>query len=72
MVADTTPLRTPAYRRLFQANIVTVIGAQLTVVAVPAQIFAITESSAYVGLTGLFGLVPLIIFGSTEVRWPII
>jgi len=63
MVADTTPLRTPAYRRLFQANIVTVIGAQLTVVAVPAQIFAITESSAYVGLTGLFGLVPLIIFG---------
>ena len=32
-------------------------------VAVPAQIYAITRSSAYVGLTGLFGLVPLIVFG---------
>ena len=32
---------------------VTVIGAQLTVVAVPLQIYAITQSSAYVGLTGL-------------------
>lgn len=63
MVADTRPLATPAYRRLFYANIVTVIGAQLTVVAVPAQIFAITESSSYVGLTGLFGLVPLMVFG---------
>ncbi len=45
------------------ANIVTVIGAQLTVVAVPAQIYALTGSSAYVGLTGLFGLVPLVVFG---------
>jgi MFS family permease len=32
-------------------------------VAVPAQIYADTGSSAYVGLTGLFGLVPLIVFG---------
>ncbi len=39
------------------------IGAQLTVVAVPAQIYAMTGSSAYVGLTGVFGLVPLVIFG---------
>ena len=38
-------------------------GAQLTVVAVPAQIYAITGSSAYVGLTGIFGLVPLVVFG---------
>src|SRR5215510_1729549 len=42
---------------------VTVVGAQLTVVAVPAQIYEVTGSSAYVGLTGLFGLVPLIVFG---------
>jgi MFS family permease len=61
--ADSTPLRTPAFRRLWQANIVTVIGAQLTVVAVPAQIYAITNSSEYVGLAGLFGLVPLVVFG---------
>lgn len=61
--ADTRPLQVPAYRRLWTANIATTIGAQLTVVAVPVQIYAITGSSAYVGLTGLFGLVPLVIFG---------
>lgn len=61
--ADTRPLRNDHFRRLWRANIVTVIGAQLTVVAVPAQIYAMTGSSAYVGLTGLFGLVPLVVFG---------
>ncbi len=63
ILADTTPLQTAAFRRLWVANIITVIGAQLTVVAVPAQLYAITKSSAYVGLAGLFGLVPLIVFG---------
>ncbi len=63
LLADTTPLSTPSFRRLWSANIVTVVGAQLTVVAVPAQIYAITGSSAYVGLTGVFGLVPLVVFG---------
>ena len=63
ILADTRPLENPHFRRLWLANIVTVIGAQLTVVAVPAQIYAMTGSSAYVGLTGLFGLVPLVIFG---------
>ncbi len=63
LFADTTPLRNPHFRRLWTANMITVVGAQLTVVAVPAQIYAETGSSAYVGLTGLFGLVPLVIFG---------
>ncbi|MEV0295879.1 MFS transporter [Nocardia sp. NPDC050710] len=63
LLADTTPLRYPDYRRLWTSNIVTVIGAQLAVVAVPQQIFQITGSSGYVGLAGLFGLVPLIVFG---------
>lgn len=62
-LADTRPLRNPHFRRLWAANIVTVVGAQLTVVAVPAQIYAETGSSAYVGLTGVFGLVPLVVFG---------
>ncbi len=62
-LADTRPLRDRHFRRLWTANIVTVVGAQLTVVAVPAQIYTITGSSAYVGLTGIFGLVPLIVFG---------
>lgn len=62
-LADTTPLRTPAFKRLWIAAIVTVVGAQLTVVAVPTQLYQLTGSSAWVGLTGLFGLVPLIVFG---------
>ncbi|GAC80235.1 MFS-type transporter involved in bile tolerance, Atg22 family [Gordonia malaquae] len=63
LLADTTPLANTHFRRLWWANIITVIGAQLTVVAVPAQIYAMTGSSAYVGLTGVFGLVPLVVFG---------
>ncbi|GAA3819936.1 MFS transporter [Nocardioides panacisoli] len=63
LLADTRPLANPHFRRLWSANIITVIGAQLTVVAVPAQIYAQTGSSAYVGLTGVFGLVPLVVFG---------
>lgn len=63
LVADTRPLKNEHFRRLWRANIITVIGAQLTVVAVPAQIYGATGSSAYVGLTGVFGLVPLVVFG---------
>ncbi len=63
VLADVAPLRNIDYRRLWVTNIVTVIGAQLSVVAVPQQIFQITGSSGYVGLAGVFGLVPLIVFG---------
>ncbi|WP_024800701.1 MFS transporter [Nocardia sp. BMG51109] len=63
LLADTAPLRDTDYRRLWTTGIVTVIGAQLSVVAVPQQIFQITGSSGYVGLAGVFGLVPLIVFG---------
>jgi len=63
LLADTRPLANRHFRRLWVANVITVVGAQLTVVAVPAQIYALTGSSAYVGLTGVFGLVPLVVFG---------
>ncbi len=63
LVADTRPLANRHFARLWHANLITVIGAQLTVVAVPAQIYEITRSSAYVGLTGVVGLVPLVVFG---------
>jgi MFS family permease len=63
LVADTRPLRNEHFRRLWIASVITMVGAQLTVVSVPAQIYDVTGSSAYVGLTGLFGLVPLIVFG---------
>jgi len=39
------------------------VGFQLTAVAVPVQVFAITRSSLWVGLIGLAALVPLIVFG---------
>lgn len=61
--ADTRPFKTPAFKRLWLGNVATVIGAQLTVVAVPVQIYQMTGSSGYVGLTGLFGLIPLVVFG---------
>lgn len=63
LLADTTPLEHPHFRRLWTANIITVIGAQLNIIVVPLQIYDITDSSAYVGLAGAFGLVPLVIFG---------
>lgn len=57
------PLRNGHFRRIWIAQIITMVGAQLTVVAVPAQLYADTGNSAYVGLAGLFGLVPLVVFG---------
>lgn len=60
---DTRPLRIPEYRRLFVGQIVTVVGAQLTAVAVQQQVYTITGSSAWVGFASLVALVPLIAFG---------
>ncbi len=42
---------------------VTSIGSQLTAVAVPKQVFDLTGSSGFVGLTGAVALVPLLVFG---------
>ena len=59
---DVTPLRYPAYRRLFIGNAVSFIGYQFTAVAVPVQMFDLTRSSFWVGLIGIAGLVPLLVF----------
>ena len=67
--ADTTPLRTPDFRRLWLAGIVTMIGANLTIFAVPVQLYALTQNSAYVGLSGIFALVPLVVFGLWGGAW---
>lgn len=69
LLADTTPLKNPDFRRLWLAGIVTVIGGNLTVFAVPVQLYALTRNSAYVGLAGLFALVPLIVFGLLGGAW---
>ncbi len=59
---DVRPLRLVAYRRLFIGNAVSFIGFQFTAVAVPVQMFELTRSSFWVGLLGLAGLVPLLVF----------
>jgi MFS family permease len=69
LLADTTPLRNADFRRLWVSGIVTVVGANLTIFAVPVQIYALTQNSAYVGLSGLFALVPLIVFGLLGGAW---
>ncbi|MFL0288094.1 MFS transporter [Mycobacterium sp. SMC-21] len=69
LIADTTPLRNPDYRRLWGSSVVTVIGANLTIFAVPVQLYALTQNSAYVGLAGVFSVVPLIVFGLWGGAW---
>jgi MFS family permease len=60
---DTTPLRHPAYRRLFVGQGVAFVGFQVTAVAVPVQVYDISRSSFWVGILGVVGLVPLVVFG---------
>lgn len=56
-------MRYPDFRRLWIGNSVSVIGVQLTAVAVPVQVYEITRSSLWVGVLGAVGLVPIIVFG---------
>ncbi|WP_269172100.1 MFS transporter [Modestobacter sp. VKM Ac-2981] len=60
---DTTPLRNRAYRRVFGGVAVTMLGQQMTLVAVPYQVYELTGSSLMVGLTSVVALVPLVVFG---------
>jgi MFS family permease len=59
---DVRPLKHRTFRRLFIGSAVSFFGYQFTAVAVPVQMFALTESSAWVGYLGIAGLVPLLIF----------
>ena len=60
-VVDITPLRkVPSYRWLFAGMFFAQAGRQLTVVAVPWQVFELTGSTLAVGLLGLAQLVPLL------------
>jgi MFS family permease len=61
---DITPLTTSKpFRRLVIGDAVSMIGVQVTAVAVPLQVYAQTRSAAAVGLVGLVGLVPLVVLG---------
>src|SRR5688500_6212458 len=62
MFADVSPLRdSPDFRRLYVGQLVSFVGTQLTTVAVPYQVFQLTDSSLQVGLVSLAQLGPLVV-----------
>jgi MFS family permease len=62
LLIDVTPLRRSRdFRSLILGQLVSVLGTQLTAVAVPYQVYHLTHSSLDVGLVSLTALVPLII-----------
>ncbi len=64
LALDTTPLRASrAYRNLLVGDAVSVVGTQITAVAVPIQVYEQTGSVFAVGLVGLAGLLPIVLFG---------
>ncbi len=61
-VVDITPLReVPSYRWLFAGMFFVQAGRNLTIVAVPFQVFELTGSTLAVGLLGLAQLLPLLV-----------
>lgn len=61
-VVDITPLRqVPGYRWLYAGMFFVQAGRQLTIVAVPFQVYQLTGSTLAVGLLGLAQFFPLII-----------
>ena len=62
LVVDTTPLRqSPDYRKLWTGHAVAILGTQMTRVAVPYQIYVLTDSTLMVGLASLAQLIPLLV-----------
>ncbi|HCG00732.1 MAG TPA: MFS transporter [Chloroflexi bacterium] len=58
---DLGPLRRHRdFRLLFGGRSVSEFGSEITVVAIPFQVYALTRSSLAVGLLGLFAIVPII------------
>lgn len=63
LLVDVAPLRESRdFRLLFAGQLVSFMGRQVTVVAVPVQVYALTRSSFAVGMTGLAALGPLLVF----------
>jgi len=64
LLTDIRPLQvSPPYRRLWFGNSIAQLGQQMSAVAVAIQVYALTQSSFYVGLVGVFALVPLVGLG---------
>jgi MFS family permease len=61
LLIDLSPLRRSRdFRRLVSGELVSVLGTQLTTVAVPYQVYQLTHSSLDVGLASITQLFPLI------------
>lgn len=61
-LVDVTPLRqSPRFRRLYAGLSLAWLGRQLTVVAVPYQVYELTGSTFLVGALGIAQLVPLLL-----------
>ena len=61
VLMDLSPLRRSRdFRSLVGGQLVSILGNQLTVVAVPYQVYRLTHSSLLVGLVSLAQLIPLI------------
>ncbi|MGW4642889.1 MFS transporter [Sphaerisporangium sp. NPDC004334] len=58
---DRRPLAIASYRRLWTASVVCAAGGSFSVVAVPAQLFTVTGSSAAVGLAAGVSFVALVV-----------
>ena len=62
LLVDVTPLRASRdYRLLFAGQLISFMGRQVTVVAIPVQVYDLTHSSFAVGMTGLVALGPLVV-----------
>ena len=62
ITVDLAPLReSREFRLLFVGLLVSMLGNQLTTVAIPFQVFSMTHSSLQVGLVSLAQLVPLVV-----------
>src|SRR2546430_13281474 len=60
--ADVAPLReSPDFRRLYVGQLISFLGSQLAIVAVPYQVFRLTHSSFQVGLVSPAQLGPLLV-----------
>jgi MFS family permease len=63
LAVDISPLRdSRQFRFLFIGQLISLVGRQITVVAVPYQVYILTHSSLRVGLLGVVQLVPFIVF----------
>jgi MFS family permease len=63
MILDITPLRKYRdYRLLYTGQLVSLFGSMVTTVAVPVQVYNLTQSSFMVGLLGTVQLAPLLVF----------